>query len=407
MEKHKKLWRKTEYVFFVFSSFFVFYFLSPKTSGFCLVFQFQWSYHSLSACICCRLASDIFIQSFIPALFCAASCVAELVNSCRSRASWREAASWSYREALLRSPLTPKKFNKPFQSSLPISEVWGGKRAASIWSRLKRVTWRETLVRHAPSGTNSFPSSVGLCTSRGMKMIFGSFLVAILLFTSHASNACCSVAMNALFRIGDAEVCVEFFEWLSAQSGSQPGAWHSSTYSSYAVVHHLDLRLVTPPGPPPGTPPGPRHFLWCTSFCTYDSAWALRALSTTWQARRCVTASVVPCLRKKPATFCNCMLSNYCMNCIRGYSVSLIWALPSYKNTPCEHNPSPHPNQPQSLRANVAQFGPDPEEAHGGGGRQDLIWSRCALARHWSWWGHLWQDTGGLHRALGTVGLLH
>ena len=42
-----------------------------------------------------------------------------------------------------------------------------------------------------------------------------------------------------------------------------------------------------------------------------------------------------------------------------------------------ERNPSPHPNQPQSLRANVAQFGSDPEEARGGGGRQDLMTMLC------------------------------
>ena len=73
-------------------------------------------------------------------------------------------------------------------------------------------------------------------------MIFGSFLVAILHFTSHASNACCSVAMNALFRIGDVEVCVDFSDWLSAQRGSQPGSWYttwtSTRYTTWTSTWH-------------------------------------------------------------------------------------------------------------------------------------------------------------------------
>ena len=76
----------------------------------------------------------------------------------------------------------------------------------------------------------------------------------------------------------------------------------------------------------------------------------------------------------------------------------------TYLQRAFEHNPHPHQDEPQSLGANVAQFGFGPEKACRVEWRQDLIWSRSTLARHRSGWGDIRQDRGRLHCALGAVG---
>ena len=68
---------------------------------------------------------------------------------------------------------------------------------------------RAFLVNHC------FPSVLQPCTSRGMKMTSGSFLLAIFSSTSLALDACCS-----------AQVCVDIPDWVSGQRGGRPAAWH-------------------------------------------------------------------------------------------------------------------------------------------------------------------------------------
>ena len=100
--------------------------------------------------------------------------------------------------------------------------------------------------------TNSFPYVVEPCASRGMKVIAGSFLFAILspyfacsrcmLFSCHAL-----VVGTGVLRACDAQVCVVLSDWLSAQCDGQPGTWHSSGYPLLCLhAHRLDLHRVLP-----------------------------------------------------------------------------------------------------------------------------------------------------------------
>ena len=166
----------------------------------------------------------------------------------------------------------------PLQGVQP-ANIWGLK-----WSQCSlclKLTQTSSSARKTPHTiaslvTSSWPYVVEPCTSRGMKMISGSFLFAILSPTLLAPDACCSAVTHlslVLGSFGPAVLSLRCaFRWAFRTmwwpAGHLALQW---VPLRWLHVHRLDLHQVS---------------LWCAFYGTNDPTGVVRSLTTTWHARR-------------------------------------------------------------------------------------------------------------------------
>ena len=204
------------------------------------------------------------------------------------RKVWKKPGLLKGTGSISRTPAIKSLGRKHLQQTLSCESFpLQGVQSANIWglkwsqcSLCLKPTQTSSSARRTPHTiaslvTNSFPYVVEPCASRGMKMIAGSFLFAILPPTSLAPDACCSAVTHLSLVLGSFEPAVLRSAWCfpigfphNVVANRAPGTpagtpSYVSTHTAWTSTPSDVLFLVpmTPPELldhllPPGTPVG-------------------------------------------------------------------------------------------------------------------------------------------------------